>query len=255
MTDCCWTWAAASCRGVSHQRGNVRLQDALKCTVGTGPGESIVIVVSDGAGSASHGGQGASLVCRSIAASATKYLEANRGLPDRDTLESWVDLTRDRIAAAASRRQLSPRDFAATLILVISDGADSITLHVGDGCAVLKDVERDSWIAPTWPDHGEYASTTSFVTDEPAAQIRVALHSGSISGIAAFSDGLERLVLDFQAKQPHAQFFERMIAPVASSDVRGRDRQLSAKLREYLDSEPVNNRTDDDKTLVLAVRR
>jgi hypothetical protein len=190
-----------------------------------------------------------------MAASASRYFETNSGLPDQQLLESWVDMTRDRIAAAASRRQLSPRDFAATLILVISDGVDSITLHVGDGCAVLKDVDRDSWIAPTWPDHGEYASTTSFVTDEPAAQIRVASHSGSISGIAAFSDGLERLVLDLQAKQPHAQFFERMIAPVVSSDARGRDRQLSAKLRAYLDSEPVNNRTDDDKTLVLAVRR
>lgn len=255
MTDCRWTWAAASCRGVSHRRGDTRLQDALKCTVGRGPSGPIIVVVSDGAGSASHGGQGASLVCRSMAASATRHFDASNDLPGRDILESWVDVTRDRISAAAARRQLSPRDFAATLILVISDGMDSIILHVGDGCAVLKDADSGSWIAPTWPDHGEYASTTSFVTDDPAAKIRIALHSGSISGIAAFSDGLERLVLDLQAKQPHAQFFERMIAPVASSDARGRDSQLSAKLRAYLDSEPVNNRTDDDKTLVLAVRR
>lgn len=255
MTASRWTWAAASCRGTSHQLANLPLQDAFKCTIGLSPDEPIIVAVSDGAGTASYGGQGASLVCRSMAASARKHFETTASLPSDQDLENWVDAVRDHIAAIAARRQLSPRDFAATLILIISNGVDSVTLHVGDGCAVLKQADTGSWIAATWPEHGEYASTTSFVTDEPAARVRIASHVGQISAIAAFTDGLERLVLDLRAKQPHGPFFERMILPVASSDVRGREAQLSAKLRAFLDSDQVNNRTDDDKTLVLVARR
>jgi hypothetical protein len=254
MTVSRWTWAAAKCRGVSHQRANLRLQDAFKCAVGTGPSEPLILIVSDGAGTASYGGQGASVICRNMAASARRHFERTPSLPSSQDLESWLDSTRDHIVAIAARRQLSPRDFAATLVLVISDGAHSLTLHVGDGCAVLKQEESGHWIAPTWPEHGEYASTTSFVTDEPEARVRVASHVGQISGIAVFSDGLERLVLDLRDKQPYGPFFERMIAPVALSDARGRDHELSQKLRAFLDSDHVNNRTDDDKTLVLAVR-
>lgn len=255
MTVTRWTWAATSCRGVSHQRADIRLQDAFKCVVGKGTSEPIVIVVSDGAGTATFGGEGASLICRTIARCARRHFEANVCMPNSDALEAWVDTARDHIAAIAGRRQLSPRDFAATLVAVISDGTESVTVHIGDGCAVLKDVERNAWIASTWPDHGEYASTTHFLTDEPIAHVRVTSYTGLISGIAVFSDGLERLVLDLRANEPYGPFFERMISPVVNSVARGKDRDLSLKLRAYLDGEQINNRTDDDKTLVLAVRR
>src|SRR5579862_4411090 len=138
MTISRWTWAAATCRGVSHKRTNLRLQDAFKCSVGAGSQEPIIVVVSDGAGTASYGGQGASLICRSISASAHQHFEAHTSLPSAEALEGWVDAARDRIGAIAARRELSPRDFAATLIVVLSDGLGSITLHVGDGCAVVR---------------------------------------------------------------------------------------------------------------------
>jgi Protein phosphatase 2C len=250
-----WTWAAARCRGVSHERASVRIQDAFTCIAPRAPSHPIAVVVSDGAGSASHGGQGASLICRTIALHVRRHFAAVTSLPDEERLESWVDAVRDQISAVASRRQLLPRDFAATLVFVVSDGTDSLTLHVGDGCAVVRDVERSTWTALTWPDHGEYASTTCFVTDQPNARIRIARHKGEISAVAVFSDGLERLVLDLRSKQPHSPFFDGMIAPVASSLSMGKDRELSRKLITFLNSDHVNNRTDDDKTLVLAARR
>jgi hypothetical protein len=46
-----------------------------------------------------------------------------------------------------------------------------------------------------------------------------------------------------------------MIAPLDTGNALGRDRDLSAKLAAYLDSSLVCERTDDDKTLVLAVLR
>ena len=52
-----------------------------------------------------------------------------------------------------------------------------------------------------------------------------------------------------------APFFERFIKPVEASAARGRDGSLSSALHNYLGSAAVNERTDDDKTLVIATRR
>ena len=73
--------------------------------------------------------------------------------------------------------------------------------------------------------------------------------------MAVFSDGLERLVLNFAQKQPHAPFFDRMFGPVERSERVGDDRDLKTALRRYLDTPSVNERTDDDKSLILASLR
>ena len=170
-------------------------------------------------------------------------------------MQGWLDSVRQLLSAAASRRNLTTRDFAATLIVFISSGSESVVLHVGDGCAVIKDAETGTWIALGWPFHGEYASTTAFVTDEPRPNASIVRHVGGISAVSVFSDGLERLALDLKARQPFTPFFESIIAPVAGSASTGKDVELSSKLDSFLGCDGVNSRSDDDKTLVLAVRR
>ena len=59
----------------------------------------------------------------------------------------------------------------------------------------------------------------------------------------------------FGDRTVHAPFFANMIRAVEGSSTIGRDDSLSRSLAAYLDSPTINNRTDDDKTLVLAVRR
>jgi len=70
-----------------------------------------------------------------------------------------------------------------------------------------------------------------------------------------FTDGLERLALDFRTQQPHTPFFNRVITPVRNSAGNGRNADLSRQLADFLNSADINARTDDDKTLVLAVKR
>jgi hypothetical protein len=150
---------------------------------------------------------------------------------------------------------LSMRDFAATLVFVISDGNESVISHIGDGCAVVKDRNLEKWVAPIWPDHGEYASTTNFVTDEIRPRLRIYRYKNPISGLAVFSDGLERLALEFLSKQPFEKFLEGVTKPLKSATHAGRDNNLSRQLRQYLNSDAINSRTDDDKSLIIALRK
>jgi Protein phosphatase 2C len=255
MTQSSWTWASACRRGLSHEQAELRLQDAYKCFVYPSESRPLVIIVSDGAGSAALGGEGASLICRAVTNAARKHFSSSNALPTDELLQRWLDDIRDLLNAAAARRNLASRDLAATLIVFISSGTESVVLHVGDGCAVIKDADSSSWIALGWPCHGEYASTTAFVTDEPRPESSIVRHAGSVSAVSVFSDGLERLALDLKSRQPFVPFFERIIAPVAGSTSIGKDVELSGKLATFLGSDGVNSRSDDDKTLVLAVRR
>jgi hypothetical protein len=213
-------------------------------------------IVSDGAGSAELGGEGASLVCRSIGKSARQHFSRSTELPTASAIEYWVDEARDLIYRAAEIRRKSARDFAATLVCAVSCGETTMIAHIGDGCVVAREREGHRWFAPTWPDHGEYASTTTFVTDQPAAKVRVSTVDQSVDVLAIFSDGIERMVLDMAAKVPAGKFFSVVAQPILESSVAvGRDSKLSHQLKQYLGGDQVNARTDDDKTLVIAAFR
>lgn len=249
-----WTWIGASCRGQSHLNSGVRLQDSSSSNVTGHDAQVFLSVVSDGAGTAKFGGQGASLICRIIAQSANRHFSSGSNLPRDDEILEWVEKARQAIQLASAKRDLTPRDFAATMIFAASDGLSTVVAKIGDGGAVLRDPSDSTWVSTIWPDHGEFASTTYFLTDECQPRLRICRVLWPISGLAVFTDGLERLVLDFARKEPHQAFFDAIVRPLEDSIcVRRRDRQLSRHLVSFLESEKVNQRTDDDKTLVVAI--
>jgi serine/threonine protein phosphatase PrpC len=246
-----WTWARAKCRGVSHIKTDVRCQDAVTCLAPT-PG-SLVAVVCDGAGSAAFGGEGASLTCRSIARKAADHLRAKNELPDDELLWSWTDEVREKLSRASANLDVGRKSFAATLVATIVTPTSYVALHIGDGAIVCRDSETGKWQTVSWPQHGDYASTTYFITDEPKIRMRITRQERNFDALAVFSDGIERLALSFSKTEPHGPFFDSMFRAVGASKVKGCDLDLSRKLASFLDSSQINARTDDDKSLILAV--
>ena len=108
-------------------------------------------------------------------------------------------------------------------------------------------------LVPSWPAHGEYASQTYFVTDDPSTDLRITRLPYPVVGAAVFSDGIERLVLRFADQTASASFFDKFAATVRGAHVIGPIPRLNASLKQYLDSPAINERTDDDKSLIIAV--
>ena len=77
----------------------------------------------------------------------------------------------------------------------------------------------------------------------------------AVEEIALFTDGLENLVLNKAEKTVHAPFFDSMFRSVRASAADGVDAALSQGLENYLSGPVITERTDDDKTLILATRR
>ncbi len=91
------------------------------------------------------------------------------------------------------------------------------------------------------------------MTDDPQPNTKVSIFEGRVEELALFTDGLERLALDFATNTAFPGFFEPMFKPLKITNA-GRQRELSRELRTFLDSPRVIERTDDDKTLILARR-
>jgi hypothetical protein len=88
-----------------------------------------------------------------------------------------------------------------------------------------------------------------------AVHLRFEHRRGSATEVALLSDGIEPLVLHYASRTVHAPFFDRMFGPVRRSVAVDEDLALSRELESYLFSPAIVERTDDDKTLVLATRR
>ncbi|RXJ41071.1 protein phosphatase 2C domain-containing protein, partial [Escherichia coli] len=70
--------------------------------------------------------------------------------------------------------------------------------------------------------------------------------------VAAFTDGIQRLALNMLDNSPHVPFFTPFFNGLASATQEQLD-LLPELLKQFLSSPAVNERTDDDKTLALAL--
>jgi Protein phosphatase 2C len=125
--------------------------------------------------------------------------------------------------------------------------------QVGDGAIVYSTQSSDNIpVLAFWPERGEYENTTFFVTQSNFLdQMHFCLVQEQVYEIALLSDGLQRLALNYQMKSAHEPFFSGLFAPLRRTQ-RQDVSVLNAQLSDYLDSSKVNDRTDDDKTLILA---
>jgi hypothetical protein len=127
-----------------------------------------------------------------------------------------------------------------------------VFFQIGDG-AIVYQAEDGRYVPALWPQSGEYANCTWFLTDRDASTRVQAARARGVHEVALFTDGLQGLALHFVSRAAHGPFFAPMFARLRGMRPT-RPRGLAGELRAFLDSPAVNQRTDDDKTLVLATR-
>jgi Protein phosphatase 2C len=247
-----WRYAAGQSTGSAHEKLGSPCQDRFRCETEDGH-QVLIAVVSDGAGTAEFAHIGAEIAVDTIGSVARLGVRAGR--QDLDSvLREGATLARQRLIEAAASRQVRPRDLACTALAVILTPMAGAALQIGDGAIVIAERESD-WRCVFWPQKGEYANSTFFLSDEQSvARALVKLLGDDVKEVALFSDGLEQLALHFASRSAHAPFFRSLFAPLRGESG-GESQKLSGDINALLASAPVRARTDDDATLVLACRR
>ena len=253
-----WKSIFDSVRGTSHEQSGTPCQDACRLVhLNYGADDVLIACASDGAGSASHSADGAELACDRFIELVTDYIAGSeRTLPDQQPeaetmVREWLTQIRLDLEAKAAELQVDTRQLACTFLgaIVLADRA--YFLQIGDG-AIVREAE-EGYMAVFWPQSGEYANTTNFVTSPACVQhLMVQIVEEPVDELAIITDGLERLILRFAEQTVHAPFLTPLFEPLRGSD---NPDQFFEPLRNFLNSPAVNQRTDDDKTLVLATRR
>ncbi len=246
-----WRAIGASVAGSSHAATMTRCQDFAACAIVRRPdgGEVLLAALADGAGSAACSHHGARTAVEAALASLRARAEAGAQLGPDDALDA-LRAARERVLEVAAEYEHPAREYASTLLIVLAGPHDGVALQIGDGAVVVDDGELR---AATWPAQGEYANSTHFLTDDDALEQLQCAELGAARRIALFSDGLQALALHYGSRSAHEPFFAPFFAYLETSP-KG-DGEIETELRAYLESDGVNARTDDDKSLLLAVRR
>lgn len=248
-----WRAIGASVVGTSHETGDGYCQDSCLTRLLSGhDGASfLVCLVSDGAGSARFAAQGSALACSTAMASIETTLQSGETL-DWEKAGGWLEAVRSAIQAAAHEAQGTSRDYACTLLGAVMGEHDALFFQIGDGAIVVTNLTAQGVVF--WPEEGPYVNMTHFVTDEDAsANLHVVAAAMQVEEVALFSDGLQRLALSFENRMPHHAFFAPMFAVLRGKRPEECE-ELCDHLAQFLGSAPINERTDDDKTLVMATR-
>lgn len=246
-----WRHIGNSVLGAAHADDDGPCQDhCLVRVVDDGPVPVLVACVADGAGSSKYGADGSRMACESLVDCITGYLDSHRSLDALGVEDAcrWCESVRQRIEVAALARDTTPREFATTVCAAIASPTRAVFFQVGDGAMIVR--RHGVCGVVFWPQSGEYANTTNFLTDDEFAQrLEFLSVPVQLEELALLTDGIERLALTFESQTPHPRFFEPLFGALrATADTDGLDRDM----RQFLQSQSVRDRSDDDTTLVLA---
>jgi hypothetical protein len=205
--------------------------------------------VSDGAGSAERSAEGSQLAVQK----ATRFLAERLRDVHPNSEEGWKALLektlKDVRAALEELAGTNLKALATTLLLAIATPEWLAIAQVGDGAIVGEFGFDELRVLTVWG-KSEYINETVFVTSsEFLTEAHYAVATAqNLTGIVLFSDGMQMLALQSADNTAHKPFFVPLLEFASRPD------SVVEELEEFLQSDRVCERTDDDKTLVVVVR-
>lgn len=250
-----WKYVNVSVKGTSHEATNIPCQDNNSCLVLISDDyQTLIAIVSDGAGSATKSEIGSKFICQKFVRDIKKSFEDELLVKDftQDFFKDWINNFQEELQKQAEAEKLLLKDYACTFLAVIIGENSACFAQIGDGAIVFKN-EENEYNFMFLPQQGEYVNQTFFATDKNArTQLQFDYLEKQIDELAIFTDGIQNLVIDFQTLTVNDEFFSQWFEWLR--EIQDRDVGNLA-LESYLNSPKINERTDDDKTFLLAVRK
>jgi serine/threonine protein phosphatase PrpC len=263
-----WKAVARSSVGTSHKKQQLPCQDYGNYRILFQ--DVIVGAVADGAGSAKHSDIGAKLAVETVIRIFTEIDRSTFGSggerlssqnPERlshplnvkEARELFAKIVKEVIATLekqAVKESYSIKDLACTLLVFVATPYWLAAMQIGDGFMVVGLQEEEHKLL-FQPDKGEFINQTTFVTSANALdEMQVNVLSGEQKFICASTDGLERVAIRMSDWTVFPPFFKPLEEYLSETNNPEQDDEY---IKSFLDSERLNAKTDDDKTLLLCL--
>ena len=284
-----WKAIARSAIGTSHIKQQMPCQDYSAYKI---INDAIIGVVADGAGSAKHSEAGAKLAVNTVLKIITEQdianiaeLYSSHSVKETERTNSawkpWNLLSKSEknsnavtiaqsptelkasqffskivkqvvftLSTEAKNSNYAIDDLACTLLIVVATPHGIAAMQIGDGFIIVRYPKREPELLFA-PDKGEYINETTFVTSTNALEdMKVVIQAGQPEFVCASTDGLERLAIRLSDWTPFTPFFQPLEQYLQETE---NLEESDEYLLSFLNSERLNARTDDDKTLFLCL--
>ncbi len=250
-----WKAIGQSVIGTSHVQSGKGCEDAICYQVlHTLAGDEVMAgFVSDGAGSATYAAMAAQLTVHKCTTQVARWV-AEGTVIDEPQLYELAEQVYDHLNKLAKEHSVPANEFSCTLLGFILLPDRACFMQVGDG-AIVRNDGTGHYMPVWWPHNGEYQNTTAFVVDDAQlGNLNIMILHETVNEVAVFTDGLQMLALSNETESVHQPFFAELFKWLRKASIDEHVDILNNKLTEYLAGNAINNRTDDDKTLLLATR-
>jgi hypothetical protein len=264
-----WRIARASIIGTGHIQANMPCQDSNYVMQ---VGDTVIIAVSDGLGSAAYSDRGSKFICKYmvehlaqaitpptptlfelVSQSVSQFVTG--AIPQIDMHATMIQAateSRTALMALASSEQNDLRDYACTLLVAVLSPDEWHVLHIGDG-AVVGMTSATSVKTLSAPDNGEFINVTVPLTSSDYQNhLRYTHGNERLYGIALLSDGVQPMCINYKTGNAYPGFFTPLITWLASFPAESLA-DASDGLGKLLDSDKLRQKSDDDMTLVLVI--
>lgn len=257
-----WKAIARSAIGVSHQKYQIPCQDFAAYRLLT---PSLIIgAVADGAGGAKYAHEGAQMAVETALQYLTilpRYFQYREifGKSSQQPLSftqgeklfsKMLKKVLFSLSQKAAQENYSLKDLACTLLVFVAHPQWLMAMQIGDGFILMRPVEGNYQLLFS-PDKGEFINETTFVTSENALQqMQITVRFDSPKFICASTDALEKVAIKMVNWTPFPPFFRPLEQYLEETVNPEKDDEY---LQLFLNSDRLNARTDDDKTLLLCL--
>lgn len=241
----------ASVIGPLHLKTATPCQDAFTYSILNS--ENAILALADGLGSAFLSDFGARDAVNTAVLTVKRIVSDNLLINlDLETIaKEAVSASRKTLEEKALIYQCKLRDLACTLIIIIINRDNVVVAQIGDGAVIAKTNEGLQLISA--PGDSEYANEVSPLTDKDwEKSLRISESHSGISGIIAFTDGLQRAALKKTEESliPFDRFCEPLFQYLSEIDD---VKEAVADIKALLASKKICDNSEDDKTLVMAM--
>ncbi|BAY62784.1 hypothetical protein NIES22_28590 [Calothrix brevissima NIES-22] len=256
-----WKAIARYATGTSHQEQEIPCQDYGDYRIFN---DVIVGAVADGAGSAKYADVGAKLAVETTLkylSRISEYLRKRQRCWERfshalSETEAKKLFTKTlakvikELEKQAVTKDYLVNDLACTLLVFVATPHWLIAMQIGDGFMVIRPQDSEYQLL-FHPDKGEFANETTFITSVNAVnEMQVKVLPGEQEFICASTDGLEKVAIRLHDWKAFPPFFKPLEEYLQETSNPKEDYQY---VDDFLNSERLNSRTDDDKTLLLCL--
>ncbi|MEA5517582.1 PP2C family serine/threonine-protein phosphatase [Limnoraphis robusta] len=251
-------WQAIGCSeiGSGHIKTGIPCQDFCDHQI-ISNNQVTIGAVSDGMGSAAHSDLGSKIAVQTTLNCLNQRDWLNHSIDDSQAQVFFEELLKTvvtEIQTVAKREGYSVRDMACTLLAFIATPNLLVAMQCGDGLIVIRPQSSQNYQLLFQPQKGEYANEYVPITSSSAHQyMQVKVIHEPIYFICAATDGIEHISL---IKSKEWKAYDKFFEPVETQIMRSHKTESEKEkiVSDWLKSDDINQRTDDDKTVLLCIQ-